>query len=409
VSRAPSENARRGAAGLLQLQRDGRVDVEWRDEILRATGVPLGSWARTVAALKRLGVILRVEKRPQGHGEASAYVLNLERCGQVSAGWAPSDPPDRSEARPEPSHGSPESSEDTRAEPTRVETRASGSKTKRQHREKEDNNNNRAEPSPEPSRAEVREPGDPVATALRYLADAFVLLAVRLGGPLQPGATPVASPVPATPALTPHSAPADLSPVAPPLCDCGPMKARPGMDGEAFYGCARGPERVGGCGAQTIGVAVWEASQRFKARAAAVSEVKAEAKAEKQEAAREERMRGRERPADLSTLGPEHLKRIKAERKRDPRKEPVAGDVVEAGGTARKVASVSEGRVTWDVLGMQGERHSASLEQWVRWGKGAAVRTRGVPPVADAVASLLEGALAAQRQADATPEVQPTT
>lgn len=69
MSRAPSDNVRRAARALADLaDPDGRVVVGHRDELLRASGVPLGSWDRTEKALQRLGVVTHVTRAPKGSG-----------------------------------------------------------------------------------------------------------------------------------------------------------------------------------------------------------------------------------------------------------------------------------------------------------------------------------------------------
>jgi hypothetical protein len=173
-------------------------------------------------------------------------------------------------------------------------------KTKDTLREGEQNNNG-STPTPERvSPQSVSEPGtDALALAVRDMAAAMREIAAALL------ARPAAAPGPArarapSPGVATAEDPAtEDARIPPPSCDCDrPMKARPGMDGEEFYGCARGPERVGGCGAQTIGVALWEASQKAKARAVQATC----ARTERQQAEREERMRGAKPLQDYTKL-----------------------------------------------------------------------------------------------------------
>lgn len=66
--------------------------------------------------------------------------------------------------------------------------------------------------------------------------------------------------------------------------------------------------------------------------------------------------------------------------RRNPLRDPRRGDVVEAGGIARRVTGRDPDRVAWQVVGMRDEAHDCALDQWQRWGRTAEVRAFGFAP-----------------------------
>lgn len=469
MSRAPSDNVRRAARALADLSRNGCVSVERRDELLVASGVPRGSWDRTVRALEGLGVVA-VERTQPGDAKPCSFVVDVELARSISAGASPpktvtpvrrarkdeqgwvyiavagpylkigwsSDPERRlTELRSE----SPEEvallgsfpgtridesellqafapyrtrgewfsatsdvlqlahsilerrgARESVGEPARVCEPAHRAtlKTQKTAQNEETNNNGRDRELVSQRRADE----DGLTPLERMIAKAVAIAvgtAVReavavLGSSPSP---PARAPAPTvTPPARPEASPADLD--VPPPAPCpvhGERVVVPrGSDRVLFWGC-KGWRSDHGCGTQTISVEAHATNHRAAIASRALEAVRQT----RQESERAERMRGRERPHDLTRLEPGQGKElIKARAARDPRVDPVPGDVVSTGGAERHVLTVAGGRVTWDVVGMAGEQHSAALEQWCRWAKGARVVKRGLPPVGQAVATLLE-------------------
>jgi hypothetical protein len=194
---------------------------------------------------------------------------------------------------------------------------------------------------------------------------------------------------PPAPAHAAASALADLEVPPPEACPVhGERVVAPPRksDGALFWGC-KGWRSDHHCGTQTVSVEAHAAAHR----AAAITATRAASKQERQDTEREERMRGRERPKDLSTLEPLHLKGLmKARKGRDPRLDPHMGDEVCSGTVTRRVRARTKARVVWDVVDMDGETHSAAVDQWVRWAHEGSVVRLGPSPVVHDVASLVE-------------------